>query len=262
MNTEKIHKILQYALLCASQQDDWKDQSVGDIHLIKYVYLADLAYSKGNEGKTFTGVDWKFHHFGPWSFVTYKEIPLALDSIGAHEEILQSDYEDGTYHRWSIRESESLLQKVSLDLPLVITAAIARFVCRFGNDTSSLLHYVYNTRPMKNAAPGEILDFSLAADILPAAGHARKFESSFDQLSARKKKKFTARIKALKEIRESRTHMEKLVSPPVPPMSKEVYLKGMEYLNSLAGPLPPEGRFDVEFDSSLWDSSIRKSEGY
>ena len=37
------------------------------IHLIKCVYLADLAYDKEHNGQTYTGIPWRFYHFGPWA---------------------------------------------------------------------------------------------------------------------------------------------------------------------------------------------------
>ena len=45
MDIQKIDLLLQYALAVASEEDDFKNQRLGAIHLIKYVYLADLAYA-------------------------------------------------------------------------------------------------------------------------------------------------------------------------------------------------------------------------
>ena len=50
---EKINHILQYALLVAAQSDDYLDRQLGPIHLIKYVYLADMDYAKYHEGQTY-----------------------------------------------------------------------------------------------------------------------------------------------------------------------------------------------------------------
>jgi hypothetical protein len=43
-----------------------------------YVYLADLAYAEANRGKTFTGIDWQFYKFGPWSQTVNDRIEPAL----------------------------------------------------------------------------------------------------------------------------------------------------------------------------------------
>ena len=62
-----IDLLLQYALLVAGEEDEHTDRQLGPIHLIKYVYLSDLAFAERNDGKTFTGVNWQFYKFGPWS---------------------------------------------------------------------------------------------------------------------------------------------------------------------------------------------------
>jgi hypothetical protein len=67
MKSSKIDLLIQYAILIAGQEDEYFDRQLGPIHLIKYVYLADLAYAEHNYGETFTGIDWQFYKFGPWS---------------------------------------------------------------------------------------------------------------------------------------------------------------------------------------------------
>ena len=54
MKSSKIDLLIQYAILIAGQEDEYLDRQLGPIHLIKYVYLADLAYAERNCGKTFT----------------------------------------------------------------------------------------------------------------------------------------------------------------------------------------------------------------
>ena len=51
---EKIQQIMQYALLIAAQGDDYHERELSPLHLIKYVYLADMEYARYNEGETFT----------------------------------------------------------------------------------------------------------------------------------------------------------------------------------------------------------------
>jgi len=53
----KIRQIMQYALLVAGQNDDPYERQLGPIHLVKYVYLADMEYAEYHEGQTFTGID-------------------------------------------------------------------------------------------------------------------------------------------------------------------------------------------------------------
>ena len=46
MKSSKIDLLIQYAMLIAGQEDEYFDRRLGPIHLIKYVYLADLAYAE------------------------------------------------------------------------------------------------------------------------------------------------------------------------------------------------------------------------
>ncbi len=85
-NTHKIDCLLQYTLLTAGQED-WGGRELGMIHLIKYLYLADLAYSERHNGETYTGLNWKFYHFGPWVEELYQKIEPALLAIGAEKKI-------------------------------------------------------------------------------------------------------------------------------------------------------------------------------
>ena len=67
MNQERVDLLIQYILSVAAQGwGDFDDKEVGPIHIIKYVYLADLAYAMRHGGETYTDIPWRFHNFGPW----------------------------------------------------------------------------------------------------------------------------------------------------------------------------------------------------
>lgn len=57
LDQHRVDLLLQYTLVRAAQEDDWRDRELGPIHLLKYVYLADCAYAERHEGQTFTGVE-------------------------------------------------------------------------------------------------------------------------------------------------------------------------------------------------------------
>lgn len=80
VDTDKIDLIIQFALLAAGDEDDFFDRQLGPIHLIKYVYLADLSFAKRNNGESFTGVDWEFYKFGPWSQQVNERVEPALST--------------------------------------------------------------------------------------------------------------------------------------------------------------------------------------
>jgi hypothetical protein len=253
-----VDLLLQYILLVAGEEDEYIDRQLGPIHLIKYVYLADLAYARRNEGKTFTGIHWQFYKFGPWSQEVHERIEPALQAIGADKKTFPSDYEDkDDWIRWSLRD-DRLLQEKEWKLPTDITMYLRRNVHRFGKDTLSLLDHVYSTKPMLSAAPNEHLDLSLAVEAAPSA----ELESRplrMDKLSEKKKKKLKERMQALQEKHKSRKPKELGHVPLVKnPRYDEVYEAGIAWLDDLAGqPLTP-GEKVAEFSDEVWKSATRK----
>ena len=51
MNIKNVHLLLKYILLAAGQEDPG-NRELGPIHLIKYVYLADLIFPEKILAKT------------------------------------------------------------------------------------------------------------------------------------------------------------------------------------------------------------------
>lgn len=160
LNPENTGLILQFALLTAGEEDRQHERQLGPIHLLKYVYLADLAFAQRNGGRTFTGANWRFHKFGPWSNAVFEVIDPALRSIGADRRAYRSDYGDDDWVRYSMRD-EQLLAEKRRALPAQIALTLKRNIHRFRSDTPTLLDHVYKTEPMLAAAPSERLNFSV-----------------------------------------------------------------------------------------------------
>ena len=91
INTGNVDLVIQYSLLAAGDEDDYIDRQLGPIHIIKYVYLADLVYAKHNNGQSFTGIDWQFYKFGPWSQAVHARIEPALKAIHANRNQFPSE---------------------------------------------------------------------------------------------------------------------------------------------------------------------------
>jgi hypothetical protein len=259
-DSSHVDLLLQYVLLVAGEENKHIDRQLGPIHLIKYVYLADLAYARRNEGNTFTGIDWQFNKFGPWSQAAYERIEPALLAVGADKKTLPSDYEDkDEWFCWSLT-NERLLQEKEWKLPTDITMHLKRYVRRFGKDTPSLLDYVYSTKPMLSAAPNEHLDFSLAVERAPSAeSEPRPLRTA--NLSVKKKKQLKERMHTLREKHKSRKPKEPgPVHLVTNPRYDELYEAGVAWLGDLAGqPLTP-GEQTVEFSDEVWKSSSRNGD--
>ena len=250
--------LLQYVLLVAGAKDKQIDRQLGQIHLIKYVYLADLAFARRNQGTTFTGAHWQFAKFGPWSQELRERIEPALLAIGADKKISPGNYEDKDDGiRWSAR-NERLLQEREWKLPADITLYLKRYVDRFGKDVPSLLDHVYSTKPMLSAAPNEYLDLSLAVeDASSAEPEPRPLR--MDILSEKKKKRLKERMHALQEKQKSRKPKALRLLPLVKnPRVDAIYEEGIAWLDDLAGqPLTP-GEKAAEFSDEVWQSPTRR----
>ena len=251
----KVDSVLQYALLVAGEQDDHFDRQLGPIHLLKYVYLADLAYAEKHLGLTYTGIPWKFYKFGPWSQMVHDRIEPALHAIGAERKSFQSSYEERKdWVRWSMRDA-ALLREKGRELPPAVTAHLRANVREFGKDTARLLHYVYGTAPMRTAAPNEDLDFAVAEDA--SEDDADPPSLRMDKLSNKARKRLRQRLLALRQKRKSiKTEASSANEPPY----DEVYYDGLAWLDSLAGQAFSERRIVVEFSDEVWKSNSRKGE--
>jgi hypothetical protein len=257
MDTSRIDKIIQYSLLVAGDEDDIFDRQLGPIHLIKYVYLADLEYAAMHDGETFTGAQWQFYKFGPWSQEVNSRIEPALLYINADKKTFPSDYEDrDEWVRWTATD-DSFKKELERELPLVVKSTIRRDVHRFGKATPELLSYVYSTKPMLCAAPREFLDFS----ILKTPAKDLPYEqSNGETLSFKKLKILKKNLRSLRNQnaeRLSAKRKNRLVAPPIPPRYDEVYFEGLKWLDSLAGEKIQEGGKDVVFSDSIWKSPSR-----
>lgn len=252
-----IDQVLQYALLLAGTEEDRFDRDLGPIHLIKYVYLADLIYSTRHAGQTFTGVQWQFYKFGPWSRTVNARINPALVLLGADQHTFASDYEDREdWVRWCLRD-ENRLSECEKDIPAVIKMALPGLVHRFLKDTPSLLEYVYRTPPMLIAAPGEYLDFRPAEpdDVAAASPSKLRWESTTEK----QKKRFRERVRDLQsQLKKRANNKPDLVNPMADARYDDTYEKGVQWLDNLAGDRLEEREYVAEFEDDVWKSAARK----
>jgi hypothetical protein len=249
----KVRDAMLYALLCAADNDDFTRRDLGEIHLLKYLYIADEAYARWNQGRTFTGTDWCFYKFGPWSQPLHAAIVACLTTIGAQLRTFPSRFGDDDCKRWSIQADAAECRRVKDRLPLEVKQAISAAIQTHGNDTASLLEAVYASEPMLRAAPGERLEFR-ARDRTPRE-KPHEFVPLMDKLSVSERKRFQERKKELQARIAERLAKQSVPAPPTLPRDEE-YAATLEWVDSLAGPHLPSGS-EVVFSESIWKSPAR-----
>lgn len=138
-------------------------------------------------------------------------------------------------------------------VPTEAALAIRRTVREFGTDTVGLLHHVYKTPPMLRAAPGESLDFHPLPPDEAVPGEKKTVTEPLPSLSKTKLKKLRERVeKKLAEPSPGRW-----VEPSPPPRFDEIFERGSEWLDSLAGePIEPDAGV-LEFSADVWKSKGR-----
>ncbi len=248
MNAPHIEAVLGHALAIASQADSSRDRELGPIHLLKYLYLADLAYAENHSGESYSGIRWRFYKFGPWATDAFLAIEPSMAALGASQRSFASQYREDNV-RWSLPRRRESLESRDTRLPVEVELGVARAVRKFGADTSALLHHVYQTRPMLRAAPGESLDLTLLKS--EDAGAPPRLAAAAVKLSKTKVKKLRA---AVQERLAQRRASRPLVEPSPPPRYDAIFASGAEWLDG-PGLEPVSGR--LSFSDDVWHSRSR-----
>lgn len=255
LDHRRVDLLLQYTLVRAAQEDDWRDRELGPIHLLKYAYLADCAYAERHEGQTFTGATWQFYHFGPWQPAIHGRIEPALAAIRADKKTIRSGRDDD-FIRFSVsHDADRLRDDLENQLPLGIAHTVADAVRQFGANTAALLRHVYLTPPMVQSAPGETLVFAPLARP-HAVATAEGASAALTVKQKRQKKEVLATLKETVRARlATRIADQRGVTPQ--PRYDGVFAAGTEWLDILAGePVEPlAGELTVA--PGVWKSPTR-----
>lgn len=260
MDTAKADIVLQYALAVASEADDYFDRWLGKIHLLKYVYIADLAYAS-KHGATFTGASWRFYHYGPWEAAVCSRIEPVTAYLGAQEFVRQHSRYDSDFAGWWIDKTtaKELLRTLDRQLPIEVSVEVRRAVRSFGNDTTSLLHHVYATSPMLHAAPGQMLDFTIAKSVrepTPASPDVSSSEPTAKELKRRR----TEMLKLKEKVRAAvgADVPRKRKPPALQPIYDDIFFTGAQQIDELAGVSPDGLSGDATISDEIWTSEARK----
>jgi hypothetical protein len=256
IDTEKIDLLLQYALVAAGQGSGW-NRELGMIHLIKYVYLADLEYAEKHNGQLYTGIPWRFYHFGPWAEEVYQRIEPALMAIGADKRIIPNPRDEKDVIHW-IKSDDKLFDTLGNQLDLIVIGCIQKNVRRFGSDTAALLDFVYRTRPMVTAAPGEYLDFNILRSDSVSEDQIQPV-TALKELTVRQKKKRKSALLDLKKRVNARLDekQKRQIVCAAPPRYDEVFFSGIEWLNSDSEKPLDLGEYTAVISDKMWKSKAR-----
>ena len=256
IDIEKIDLLMQYALVVAGQGSGW-DRELGMIHLIKYVYLADLEYAKRRNGQLYTGIPWRFYHFGPWAEEVYQRIEPALMAIGAEKRKIPNPRDKKDVIRWT-KSDDKLFDTLGNQLDLIVMGCIQRDVRRFGSDTAALLDFVYRTKPMVTAAPGESLDFNIFNNETISEEQIRN-GIAVKELTARQKKKRKSALLDLKKRINARLDekQNRRIAIAAPPRYDEVFFNGIKWLNSSSEEPLESGEYTAIISDKMWKSKAR-----
>lgn len=264
MDAAKVDLIIRYVLARAAREDTPWARELGAIHLLKFLYLADLAFAQRNGGRTFTAVPWRFYNYGPWSPEALGCIRDVIRAVGATERRFEGTKYDGDRVRWFLpdeEDAEELLHASERELPAVVTSCLGWAVHKFTNDTSSLLHYVYTTSPMLHAAPGESLDFAAATE------PERRAEAAVEQpvLSRKAEKRQEAAFREMQErakVKLAQKRAERAKAKAVaPPRYDDVFFEGQQWLEEVEGGTVEDIQGEVEFTDEVWKSPWRSDPG-
>ncbi|AGW13800.1 hypothetical protein [Megalodesulfovibrio gigas] len=256
MDTIRVDTIIQYALTIASEQDEYRDRELGSIHLIKYLYLADLDYAAMHGGETYTGIPWVFFRFGPWAAEIQERIPVAARAMGAERRTFQTDAY-GELERY-FAPCHAPRAGLERKLDVIVATSVAHKVKKFGADTDSLLQHVYGTEPLLRAAPREPLDFTLAAR--PLSDQEQK-AAQIKTMTPKQAKKLEAwkkegRARFQRCLAEKKARESKRITPP-PPRFDDVYFAGLAALDEQAGESVPSGGMTCSISPDVWKSPAR-----
>ena len=255
----RLNAVYQYIVAVAALTDDARQQSLGPIHLLKYAYLADLAHAARQAGSPYSDVEWRFHHFGPWSQEAFDAIGPALHGIAAREDRYTSRYEsDIVRYGLDRHEAEAIARRGDQNLPAAVSHAITRAVREHGSDTADLLRHVYLTPPMLAARPGDRLDFSTVSNPVPVTSTPpAPARLSVKEKRRRKAVIDSARAEMPRRLARSRS---KRAAPQPAPRYDAVFHEGTAQLDRMAGdPLAP-ATGEITFDDSVWHASQRRDD--
>ena len=263
MHKTRVEQILKFALAVAAEEE-FGNRELGVIHLLKLLYLADLAYAEVHRGETYIGTPWVFHNFGPWSLEAHQEIEDVLSNLALTPRRIETPrFEVKRYALPPDHRLHGETEELGADLPGEVYFSIKRNVHTFGSDTETMLHYVYKTLPMLNAAPEQVLDFSCvvpSTDIETAQFQQAVEGTHLSKTKAKRKEERRQQLKKEVQAKIQERIQERQSNHASAPIDSE-FIELLTALNQEDDHDPVILKGKLHFDQSIWDGDFRRECG-
>lgn len=131
--------------------------------VVKFLYLMDYANACATGGQKFTNINWKFESFGPFDASIRSELATMLSrAVVSKESVVTPDRE---FSAISLSKDQARLTFEQIGLNDGIAVQLRGYLKEFGRNLTKLLNFVYyNTEPMADVQPNQVLDFTGCAD--------------------------------------------------------------------------------------------------
>lgn len=134
----------------------YRSEGILATQLAKLLYLIDLRFAQ-ERGRTLTGAEWRYHHFGPYPF----EMETVVQALEEKDLLFrrESTTIDGerTYHLHYARPGLDYRGLFDSDDQTLVFEQLVRYGSL---DADMLTEVAYNTVPMLRAHKGEVLDMT------------------------------------------------------------------------------------------------------
>ena len=224
-----IPELVHYITWLASE----REEMLSPIRLVKFLYLADLYHARRTQGKTLTGWQWKFVHYGPFCNEALQVVEAAVQAGMISALPYASSFDDEQHFLYKAESEKE--PEIALSLPVHVIAPLQGAIRKWAEDTYGLLDHVYfETEPMKDVKPGDVLDFRKAKEPEPVR------ELHMRRLSKAKISQGRALIARMRE-----SQRECIVAEPAA-VCDDVYSKAIEFLDGEDLDLQIEGEARIE----------------
>jgi len=198
-----------------------RDAKLTPIRIVKFLYLADLYHARIAAGRTLTGWQWAFVHYGPFCSESLHVIEKT-EGLGLIEGIAFRSKFDKDMKLY-VHAAENKPEDYPETLPAYVSAEVKRAMDLWADDTYGLLYHVYlETEPMVAAKPRDLLDFTIPEKT------TREKPIEMKPLSQKKKKAGKDLLSKMRQLQETSSQFKQ---QGLAPIYDSAFFKAIESLD-------------------------------